>query len=403
MLKSTKLVLPAVLALLLLGISLAAGCGVLLQPVAPTPTLAPAAPGSLPPDFDKLWQVWHVLQNGYIDKQALDSSKLSEGAIKGMLDALGDPYTAYMDATHYQSWTTTFHGNYEGIGVEISKQGEHIVVVTTYEGSPAQKAGIRASDMILEVNGESTIGMSTLDLSARVKGPKGTAVRLLILHSGEDSPVTMEIVRDSIELVSASYKKMNDLGYIRLNRFAENTDKELQPLLRQARQDGVRGLILDLRGNPGGYLDVTVSIASQFLKSGIVYSQMNSDGSKTSEPVKPGGLATDLPLAVLVNKGSASGSEVLSGALQDYGRATLIGTTTFGKGSANTIASIDGGALYYTIARWLTPNGRLIEGKGLTPDISVERTDEDIKQGRDPQLDRAAEYLHSQIKAPATS
>ncbi len=267
-----KVLLLIAFLLLMVGLPFATGCDLLptIAPLPATPTPASVAPQSVPPEFDKLWEVWHVLSNGYVDKQALDPDKLSEGAIRGMLDALADPYTAYMDSTHYQAWTTSLHGNYEGIGIEISEQEDHIVVVTPFDGSPAQQAGIRSGDKILEVNGESTAGMSTLDVAVRVRGPKATTVRLLILHSGEESAVEMEIARDTIQLVSVSYRKLDDLGYIRLSQFSEDANQELEPLLRQARSEGVRGLILDLRDNPGGFLDVTVSIASQFLKSGIV-------------------------------------------------------------------------------------------------------------------------------------
>ncbi|MBE0415804.1 MAG: S41 family peptidase [Dehalococcoidia bacterium] len=350
-------------------------------------------------EFHSLHEAWQNLQQYYVNKTALDPDELSKGAINGLLEALDDPYTSYFES--YELAWSAFEGSFEGIGAVVTMEDGELTVVSPIVGTPAAEAGVRAGDKILEINGQSTSGMSLAEAVLNIRGPQGTTVTLLILHQGETTPVEIEIVRERIELKSVYLEMLPDnIAHIRITYFSERTHEELVTALNDTVESGARGIILDLRGNPGGLLDSVVAVASEFLDGGIVLYEADDEGNIIKEwQASSGGLATDLPLAVLVDGGSASGSEVLAGALQDRGRAKLIGTTTYGKGSVCTLQVLsDGSALYITTARWLTPNGHMIEGVGLTPDIEVAMTEEDIESGRDPQLEFAIEYIEGALK-----
>ena len=355
---------------------------------------------SIPAGLNKVEQAWQVVLNDYVAKDKIDQEALSDGAIKGMIDALHDPYTTYFDASEYKEFTQTIiEGEYGGIGAVITIKDGNLTVLYTIEGTPAEKGGIKPMDKILEVDGKSTEGLSLDEAVLEVQGKAGTQVTLLVLHQGEENPVTIVMTREEIKVASVHTNVLPDnITYIKVISFSTRTGAEMVSALNEMLANGVVGIILDLRDNPGGTLDAAVSVASQFLKDGNVLYALDSNGQKETYAVKAGGLATDLPLAVLVNSNSASSSEVVAGALQDHGRGVLIGTKTFGKGSVNHFRQLsDGSAIYITIGRWYTPNGRQIEGNGLTPDIVVERTQQDIEQGKDPQLDRAIEYIKSQL------
>jgi carboxyl-terminal processing protease len=355
---------------------------------------------STPAALDKVDEAWRVILNDYVAKDNLDQNALSEGAIKGMIAALNDPYTAYYDAAEYTYISQRItEGGYVGIGAVMTIDNGNLTVVSVLPDSPAEKAGLKAKDRVLEVDGNSTAGMSLDEAVLRIQGKAGTQVTLLVLHAGEENPETIVITREEITF-SSVFKEIlpGNIGLITVSIFSTRTGSEFISGLEEMKSKNVSGIILDLRDNPGGTLDAAVSVASQFLKDGIVLYALDNEGKKQTYDVKPEGLATELPLAVLVNGRSASGSEVVAGALQDHGRGVLIGTKTFGKGSINHWRQLsDGSAIYITIGRWYTPNGRQIEGNGLTPDIVVERTQQDIEQGKDPQLDRAIEYIKSQI------
>ncbi len=381
--------LPTLLVVLLIVLSFGAG-------FAYSKLFTPAAP-ELPAEFDTLGEVWELLSLDYVNKDALDPEELSRGAIEGMLEALGDPYTSYLES--YQLASSDLEGSFEGIGAIVSMEDGELTVVSPIAGGPAERQGMRAGDKILEVDGEPTSEMNLIEAVLKIRGDKGTTVTLLILHQGETTPVAIEIVREEIKLDSVYLDMLpEDTAHIRITHFVERTPDELTEALNSALQSDAWGIILDLRGNPGGYLDVVVDVADEFLDGGIILYEADSEGDIIEEwTASSGGLATDLPLIVLVDGGSASGSEVLAGALRDRGRATLIGTKTYGKGSVNILHELsDHSALYVTMARWLTPDRHLIEGVGLIPDIEVEITEEDIASGRDPQLERAIEYLQAQ-------
>jgi carboxyl-terminal processing protease len=261
------------------------------------------------------------------------------------------------------------------------------MIIAPIPNSPADKAGIRAGDIILGVNGESTEGLSLEEVVLHIRGPKGTSVRLTIQHQGETTPVELEIVRAEIELPSVSFEMRGDIAYIRIYYFSDRTDSELSPVLERLKQEGATGIVLDLRTNPGGLLGSVVDVASHFLKEGVVVYVVDNEGKETSSPVKRTSVTTDLPLVVLTDNFSASGSEVLAGAIQDYKRGIVAGTRTYGKGSVNTLRELqDGSGISITIARWLTPNRRLIEGKGIEPD-------HELKLEGDEAIQWAIDYL----------
>ena len=355
-------------------------------------------PDEVPSEFETLWEVWDSLSGDYVNKEALDSSELVQGAINGMIEALGDPYTTYLDPESSDLAWSAFEGSFEGIGAVVGMEDGELTVVSPIAGSPAERQGIRAGDRILEIDGESTSGITLTEAVLKIRGPEGTVVTLLVLHRDETEPVEIEITREEISLDSVYLEMLpGDIARIQITYFSLRTDKEISSVLSDALSRGARAVIIDLRGNPGGILSTVVDVADEFLDSGIILYQADDEGNVIDEwEAHSGGLAADLPLAVLVDGGSASGSEVLAGALQDHGRGPLIGTQTYGKGSVQLIHQLsDGSALYVTAARWLTPDGHLIEGLGLTPDFEVPITDEDIAQGIDPQLERAIDYLQS--------
>ncbi len=376
-----------------------------------------SGPTPTPKQLGVVNEAWNTILNDYVDKDKVDLNALSSSAIKAMLKSIHDPYAAYFDAAEYKVIEEmNLQGTYGGIGAMVTIKDGQLTVIAPIAGTPAEKAGIRPGDKILTIDGNSTQGMSLEEAVLKIQGGPGTQVTIQVLHQGEGTPITLVITREEINLPSV-YPEIiqgnatptttpsptvtplpNGIAVITITYFSERTGEETVSALKSMLASGAKGIVLDLRDNPGGILDSAVTVASQFLKDGIVLYALDSSGKKETWDVKPGGLATDLPLAVLVNGNSASASEVVAGALQDYGRAPLIGNQTFGKGSINHFRQLsDGSAIYISIGRWYTPNGRQIEGNGLTPDIVVERTEQDIQQGKDPQLDKAIEYIKSKL------
>ncbi|MBI2847515.1 MAG: S41 family peptidase [Chloroflexi bacterium] len=365
-----------------------------------TPTAQFSLPEGVPQEFSILWETWRILSEDFVDKSRLDPKTLSEGAVKGMIEALKDPYTSYINAQHFRMEQEDLKGKFEGIGAWVDMKEGQVLIVAPMEGSPAEQAGIKAGDVIVEVDGQPTKGMTLIEAILKIRGLKGTTVRLLIRHVGETGSVEIVVTRAEIKVESVKLNMLpGNIAHIKISSFSERTPDELTAALKDARIKGVKGIALDLRNNPGGLLEETVEVASQFLKEGLVLYEVDNKGERRDWPVRRGGLATQLPLVVLVNEYSASGSEVLAGSIQDHKRASLVGIKTFGKGSVNTFRQLsDGSGLYITFARWYTPNGNLIEGLGLKPDIEVVLTQEDMQSGKDPQLDAALDYLKSQIK-----
>ncbi len=368
--KRIRFMLINLLLVAVLILSFGAGC-----------TLGSRTSSSPGENLEAVEQAWNIILDEYVDRDQLDTSALSRAAIEGMLDVLDDPYTSYLDAETYQLGLSSLEGEIEGIGAQVAIQDEKLTIIAPIADSPAAKAGIMAGDIIMEVDGESTSEMSLAEAVLHIRGPKGTAVMLLILHQDETEPEEIEIVRAKIELASVRFEMMGDIAYISIGHFSGRTNEELSPVLESVIEKEARGIVLDLRSNPGGLLEEVIDIASHFLLEGVVVNIVDNQGRRTALEVKPSEVTTDLPIVVLVDNFSASGSEVLAGALQDYGRATIAGSTTFGKGSVNVFRHLkDGSALYITTARWLTPNGRIIEGEGLDPDYELEMEGEDAIQ-----------------------
>ena len=369
----------------------------------------PGTPVSEDEAFRPFWDTYHTISERYAGGE-VDRDALIQGAIRGMIEALDDPYSSYLTSDEYRDSLQGISGEFEGIGAEIATEdgaGEQgcatlgpdcrLVIVAPLAGSPAERAGLRSGDLVLAADGISLDGLTVDGARDRIRGPKGSVVTLTVQRD-EAEPFALEITRDVIQQEEVESRDLVDgtVGYVRLNGFSDRGAEELEAALRAHVAAGVAGIVLDLRGNPGGYVTAARDVASQFIGSGVVFSEQDADGTLTPTEALPGGAATDPSLRVvaLVDGGSASASEIVAGALQDTGRATLVGETTFGKGTVQQWQELpgEGGAFRLTVARWLTPDERWIHDVGLQPDVAVELPDE-LGPDEDPVLDRALEIL----------
>lgn len=363
------------------------------------PTSGATTQGSTPANLETLftpfWESWQIVHDQFID-QPVNDSKLVQGAIRGMLDSLGDKHTGYMDPEQYKEATAPLDGSYEGIGAYVDTSGKLLTIISPMPNSPAEAAGLKSGDEVIKVNGEDVTGQDPSVVLKSVKGPAGTDVTLTIHRSDPAKTFDVTITRKKIELLSVESKMLEEkIAYIALTTFGETTTDELKKALNTLLADNPKGLILDLRYNSGGYLNIAIEVISQFIPEGVLMIEQQGSGEEITFSAIPGGLATRIPLVVLVNEGSASASEITAGAIQDYGRGTLVGVTTYGKGSVQNWIPLENGqgAVRVTIARWLTPNARQINGVGLTPDIVVEITQADIDAKKDPQLQKAIDLI----------
>ena len=351
----------------------------------------------LPPEFQRMAEVWELMNREHIDADNLDAQVISDGAIRGMLRALDDPYASFLNEEQYSLESQDIRGFFGGIGAEVGIRDGVMTILSPMPDTPAEAAGVKPGDVILEVDGESIEGLSLLQVVRLIRGDKGTKVTLLIRHLRSSEPVSIEIERDIIKLESVNLlMQVGRIGHLRLSGFTGTTAEELTKALeRFERSQGV-GLVVDLRNNPGGLVSSVVDVTSQFIEDGLVLYQVDADGNRRNWNVKSGGKALDVPIVVLVNEFSASASEVFAGAIVDNERATIVGSTTFGKGSVNNLWPLDDGSgIIFTTARWFTPNGLLIEGEGITPDVVLDPIDED--EDDDVFLDRAIEILKEEI------
>ena len=360
-------------------------------------------PSDLTTLFAPFWTAWKLVHQQYVD-QPLNDTLLMQGAISGMLQSLGDAHTIYVNPQDYQSETSTLAGNYAGIGAFVDTAGKFLTITKPIPGSPADKAGLLQGDQIIAVDGKDVTGMIPENVRQMVLGKEGTVVKLTIKRPSLTAPFDVQITRAIIALPSVTSKMLaNNIAYIQLTSFGDTTASELHTQLPALLAQNPKGLILDLRYNGGGYLETAIAVASEFIPSGVIVSEKDGSGKITPHDATPGGLATNkkLPMIVVVNAFSASASEIVAGALQDTGRAKLLGVTTYGKGTVqiwtalSSDKNVNQGAVAITIARWLTPKGNTIDKKGLTPDFVVQMTAADEKAGKDPQLDAAVKQLTS--------
>jgi len=363
--------------------------------LAPQVTTAPSGDESLQTTFQPFWEAWSIVHQRYVD-QPLDDTALMRGAIRGMMAALGDAHSAYMDPQEYKEAETSISGEYEGIGAYVDTTKDYLTVVSPIAGSPAEKADLKPGDQIIAIDGQDMTGVNPELARQKVLGPAGSTVHLTILREGVDQPLEFDIVRAHIVIPSVESKMLdNGIAYVKLSVFGDNSATDFHQMLKDLMAQQPTGLILDLRNNPGGVVPTAIQVASEFIGKGVIMYEQHGDGTRTPTNALSGGLATEIPLVVLVNEGSASASEIVAGAIQDYSRGKLVGVTTYGKGSEQNWVPLSNnqGAVLVTIARWLTPNGRTIDKIGLTPDVVVKLTEEDVAAGLDPQLDRATAFL----------
>lgn len=344
-------------------------------------------------DFGTFWEVWDLLKTTY-SLGPLDEKKMVYGAISGMVDSLGDPYTVFLTPEENKDLESDLSGIFGGIGAEIGFKGGYITVITPLKDSPAEKAGILAGDRVMEVDGKDTEGLNVDEIVSLIRGEKGTSVKITVMRGKEYKD--FEIVRDTIIDKTVKWEmKEGGIVYLEISQFKEDTAKELDEQIVSILSQNPKGLVLDMRNNPGGYLDVVVDVASRFIKEGeTVVIEKSGDGKEQIYKAKGNQSFEGIPTVVLVNEGSASASEILAGALKDYKTATVVGKTTFGKGLVQGISGLDdGSALKVTVAEWMTPLGGNINKTGIAPDVEVDYTIEDYNADKDPQLDKALEIL----------
>lgn len=364
------------------------------------PSVTVEAPETLSAqDLDNLfvpfWQTWNLVEENFVE-QPIDREAMMRGAIRGMLESLGDEHTSYLDPEMFERANAQLEGEeYEGIGAWVDTTGDFLTIISPMPGSPAEKAGLKPNDKIIAIDGDDMSGIDGELVRQRVIGPKGSTVRLTILREGVE-PFDVDIERASIIVPTVDSKMLDgQIAYVQLFTFGADTSKDLRNTLEELLSQNPKGLILDLRNNGGGYLDTAIEVVSEFIGDGVVMYEEYGDGRKVTYEALKGGLATEIPLVILINEGSASASEIVAGAVQDTGRGLLVGNSSFGKGSVQNYTPLENnqGAVRITIARWLTPNGRQIHGLGLEPDYLVEYTADDMNAGIDPQLDKAIELL----------
>jgi len=377
-----------------------------LPPVIATvsPEQQSATPDELDLLFEPFWQAWNIVHDEFVE-QPVDDTLLMQGAIRGMMDALGDDHSSYMDPQTYKDANDGLSGEYEGIGAWVDTRADYLTIISPIPGSPADRAGMKPGDHIIAIDGEDVTGIDAELVRQRVLGPAGTTVVLTVAREGESEPLEFPITREKIVIESATGEMLeDDIGYVQITTFGDKTTPELRAVLEDLMAQNPRGLVIDLRNNGGGYLHTSVEVASEFIGEGVILYEQYGNGERTTYQALRNGQATEIPLVVLVNEGTASASEIVAGAIQDYGRGKLVGVTTFGKGSVQNWAPLsnDQGAVRVTIAKWLTPNERALSGEGLQPDVEVEFTEEDFKADLDPQLDKAIEILLEELNNSAS-
>lgn len=343
--------------------------------------------------FDLVEEVWQLLNTEYVDADNFDRREVIFGAIRGMIAGLNDPHTVFFDSEQTENFLRGLSGSFEGVGIEIAIRDEALVVIAPLKNSPAHRAGMRAGDRITAIDGETTEGITVEEAVSKIRGPQGTAVVLSVAREGSTDTTDIRIVRDTIEVASVELEIIDGhIAYITINQFAEPTVREFSKIAQEVLQSDVDRIVLDVRNNPGGFLNSTVVIAGWFMEPGtVVVIEESGDGTRSTLTTSGNGALADMPLVVLQNGGSASASEILAGALRDVRAAPIVGEQSFGKGTVQMIEELQGDTtIKLTVARWLTPSGQQINGIGITPTVEViAQPDDDTDQ----QLDRALEIV----------
>ena len=347
-------------------------------------------------DFSLFWDAWHLVEEKYVGRQDLDTQKMLYGAIAGMVKGVGDPYTVFMDPEENRQFMEGMTGEFEGIGAELGMRDNILTVIAPLEGTPAQKAGLKPGDKIVKINDKLTTDLSVDEAVVLIRGPKDTEVSLTVMRDEWSDAREIKIIRGTIKIPVIDFKMVDNIAQIKLYEFNQNSADEFDKVAQKiVGQRNVKGIVLDMRNNPGGYLDLSVDIAGWLLPSGqVVAIEDYGNGKKDQYRTSGNGSLKNIPLVVLINQGSASAAEILAGALRDNRQILLVGEKSFGKGSVQQLQDLlDGSSLKVTVAKWLTPSGKSIQDQGLEPDIKVEMTEQDAQAGRDPQMDKAMEVV----------
>lgn len=353
-------------------------------------------------DFSLFWRVWDILGKSYFDKSKINAGTMVYGAIQGMVASVGDPYTSFLTPTENKVVEEDLSGSFDGVGIQIGYKGTQLAVVTPLPGSPAEKAGVKAGDFIIGIKDEAkkidigTVGLSLTEAVQYIRGPKGTKVTLTLLRDKTSQPIVVDLVRTTVNVPSLILNFVGadkSIAHIKLLKFGSESNAEWEKAVNEIlKNKKVTKIILDLRGNPGGYLQAAVDISAEFVKTGTTaVIEERGDGIRHEYKTDRIGLLTNYPMVVLINGGSASASEILAGALRDIKKVKLIGEKSFGKGTIQEPQQLDNGSgLHITIAKWLTPNGTWVNENGLDPDVKIEN---DVKSTEDAQLNKAIETV----------
>jgi carboxyl-terminal processing protease len=352
-------------------------------------------------DFSLFWDTWKAVQEKYVGRADLNAQKMVYGAISGMVNSLGDPYSVFLEPQKAKRFMEDVQGSFDGIGAEIGLRNGFITVVKPLQGSPALRAGLKSGDKVLKIDDKDTTNLSLDEAVSMIRGPKGTTVALMVLSLADTKPKEVKIIRDTISVPILTYEITKDnFLKVSLTEFSEDAGTKFNQMVRQLSGKEIKGMIFDLRGNPGGYLEVAQDIASYFIPEGQTVVIEDFGNGKKSKTYYSFGYKTfeNIPMVVLIDEGSASASEILAGALRDDRGISLVGQKSFGKGSVQELSDLPGGSkLKVTIAKWLTPKGYSIADNGLEPDIKIDLTEEDVSAGKDPQMDKAVEVLNQAV------
>jgi carboxyl-terminal processing protease len=347
-------------------------------------------------DFKLFWDVWNTLKRDYVDQNKLTEKKLFYGALQGLVGSTDDPYSVFMNPEQAKEFQEDLSGTFEGIGAEIGFRNDILTIIAPLEDMPALKAGVRSGDKIYAIDGHSAAGMTVEEAVKKIRGPKGTQVKLTLVRDKVEKPIELSITRDTVMVksVKTSFNDKTNIFTIKISNFNDDTESLFSAAVQEALLKKPKGLILDLRNNPGGYLESAVTVASEWIKEGPIVIEEFGDGRKIEHASRGSGRLAGMPTIVLVNQGSASASEIVAGALKDDQEAKLVGEKTFGKGSVQILRQMeDGSVVKVTTAKWLTPKGTSINEQGIEPDTKIEFSASDREQNKDPQADEAVKIL----------